>query len=827
MHSLSIQSAVAAFIVFIIAAGSGQARAGDALSAREVIPSDLDVPLSGTTDGMTVETGEINEAGNPAGSYDRSVWYEWTPSETGMALWSVDAVPWQYAVDLRGVAAYTIAGDGPVTMAGLTPAGAVVLPGTVKQRGMNLWVTANEKIILRVWTTRTTAISHEGIRFNLNLFFQPRSERSPGEMPSSAQPFSWTEDFSDGSSAVTNGLFLTRDIPLSIEAGDLSIGGKYYPDGAAHWLRWTADRAGAIRVSASGPAREWTTLIVAEMPVTGGPLSLVAGPGKNLTFPAVAGREYLIRQSMSMPSNEYDFAAVNVNLCAPEAGDEPAAAVPLAVGDTHRVTLFGASRSSVPPISAFDAYDPDVWLDLGSNLSGPHVLKLKDPLQAIIYKTDAAGNPVTDIAGRWGSMPNVSFLAVPGEHYLAKVTMSYTSGNSRGFVTLVAQTSPPPANDRRATAQLLPAEEPVLIRGDATNATAEESDSPSAGGRTVWYVLDRPASSQPWFVWAGNGTDYVPVSLFREVNGTLGRLNLGMSNQFTLTGSRIYIMAEVHIDPHFVLMTGPVVTPGDDLSDPIPLTAGESRTVFTGAATANSPLPDAAAPDPNVKTVWFSWTAQESGLVLFSTSGSMDTGDMRAAIYTASMERVPATQQVPDSAYTHHGEILAFQAVAGTSYRIALFGTMIRTSTVVLQPGGWDSPYDVWLLSKPAWKDLPLFTNPLADADGDGYPNLLAMACVRPLLLPEIEGYPVLRMMKNPLGIRAFFNENTWGLRGAEGSRPFTLTWESSTDGEVWTAAPTTVLPYSTEATRQHYWQWHAAPGENPGSRMFRLRVTR
>src|SRR5436190_658349 len=70
----------------LLSASASIALEGDNLADRIVLPSNVVSPISGTTVGMTRESGETNETGGPASADNDSVWYEWTPPETGAAF---------------------------------------------------------------------------------------------------------------------------------------------------------------------------------------------------------------------------------------------------------------------------------------------------------------------------------------------------------------------------------------------------------------------------------------------------------------------------------------------------------------------------------------------------------------------------------------------------------------------------------------------------------------------------------------------------------------------------------------------------------------------
>lgn len=796
-------------------------QAGDSLASREVIGRESSQTMSGDTAGKSVEPGEINEAGAPADSQDLSVWYEWTAEGRGIARWQLDFPSFFPTGPVRGVAAYTLADAGaPVTMGNLVPAGAAVLPATVEDRAMQLWVTAGQKVILRVWTA-----GNRGMSFNLTHTFIPATIRMPGALPSTAIVLSNLNN-AGGGSEVFHSLLWLSNMEFTTEAEGNAIGGSWYPDGAALWYRWHTAQTGAVRFSLSDNAFPYGTVLVAEQPSPGGALNLVAGPGNSLTFTPVPNREYLVRVSFTVSTSDYNFEVLSLRAGAVQAGDEPAVAKPLAPGATAAVNLAGATPTrvlSLPLPLDNSRGDPDVWFDLGSNLSGPFIFKADGEFDGSIFLAGADGTPHTLLAGEdWNQ--DFSFLAETGRHYMARVK-SRTGGVPAGTVSLEAQTIPQPANDRRAGARMLPADGPVMIYGNATGATVEESDqlnlSDHIRGRTLWYALDRPASAQPWFV-SVMCSDGGGASIFRQENGIL--VNAETANQqFNLTGSRIWIMAYVNYDPHFILMAGPAVSPGDDLSAPEPLTAGETRFLYTGASTANSPLP---GPPPRLgeTTQWLSWTAPQSGPVVFSTRGSVTRGHMSAFIYTAALEPVNVIPGVPSN-LAFLGEVLSFDAVAGTSYRFALSGRMDGVAVVRLQPGGWESPYDLWVQGYPAWKDDASLTDPLADADADGNMNLIEMACGSNALQRNLRGFPLL-ITRDPAGLSLGFSENTWALQGAAGSRPFSLVFESSTSLAGWTEVAHSVQEVSPHA-KNHWWSMPLSEGNGIPSRFYRLRVSR
>ncbi len=801
------------------------APANDLLANRQVIPATLGM-LSDSTAGSKVEPGEINESGDPAGARDQSIWYEWTPPETGVALIRVFTSPGPWC----GLAVYSVAdGDAPVTMGNLVPEAAVASPGQEGGRQVRLRATAGRRFILRVWTTPPGPVAEvNGGPITLFLSTTPGAPQMDGDLPATALPLTpepggrgwYAESLADGGNTFT------------AEAADHLIGGKRYPSGAARWYHWRADHASAgtpMRFSLQGyttlngwPQGTWTSLLVATLASPGGPLDLVAGPAPSLTFTPEAGREYLIRASGPAKTSGWPDS-LQLTGAPAEPGDEPAAPRPLTLGVPTMVHFMGASPTRLSDRMESIGSGPDVWLELGGGtLSGRYRVMADRRLQTMVFLADAAGVPVAPLAGGFEMDPFFSqvdpvFLAEPGRRYLARVR---ARGSSWYFmlpapVTLVPAEVPAPVNDRREGAVVLPADGPVAVHGDGTGASAEvaEINDPAdpydrawAARPAVWYALDRPAGGQPWYAQAlGGGT---VTAVLREGTGGMESLS---ALSFPLNGARVWIKVDVSPDSRFLLLAGPAAMEGDTPESALALTSGGTRLLYSGRGLT--------------RTQWLSWTAAETGPAVLSIRGSRDYTPA-IAVRTAGGESVDT--RTWKSSYYNPREF-SFPAVKDTPYLISFTGSLTGVLRVCLRPGGWESPYELWLRNFPEREEDPVLTDPLADPDGDGVVNLMEMALNSDPLYadpPEFNEHPAF-VNGGPQG-GLTFDEHTWQLRGAEGSRPFALTLEGSANLRDWSPLSHTVEDRFDGDYKVHTWPWPPAPGgEGDGIRYYRVRVTR
>jgi hypothetical protein len=834
-------------IVFTLLAAAAldaaRAAPGDLLAER--IPgsySGPEWPGSGTTAGMSAEPGEINEAAAPSGTLDRSVWYEYAPYYDDLTAFLQVAFSGSSA--RKGFAAYVVPAATPVTMTALRPAGACLGAPAHQTLQLRVFFKRGELLILRIWTAPADeAPDDPGAAFQLVRSFQRTNAPSPvtsrGDVVDYPNRF-YSTAIEDTHAQYLGGRFgFSPRYASSVE--ETLIGSHWYPAAAVSWFEWQAPYSGRFRLSLAGKHMALGSLLVTQM--TGGAFDYITPPGTSVTFEALAGSKYLIRLGDSGLMYAEDMR-VHLTVGPAEPGDEPGSAVPLTPGVPAKVRIAGASPSSpplpappapavpYPPEPTTEPNLPDVWFDLGTVLEGSWRVDGGGGL-VTIYRADSAGIPLGTVAGGPES-EGAAFYAETGTRYLARLSWRELSNQPPVWRVSLEPGAPPPVHDRRAGAIILNIDTlPVVIRGNAAGATAEESDWSASDhvpyGGSVWYALDQPASPHPWFVYAWNHA-VLPLGVFREENGVLvsARMNppLGDPSRFTLHGGRTWIMVRANADSRFMLMTGPTISPGDQFASPVPITPGVREFHYPGAATAEPGEPTDAA-----WSVWHTWTAKETGLVHFSTRGS--ASPRRTRIFTgselAALVEVPVTTY--NGTYIEDGQrVESFQAKAGTTYRLQTnpFGLPpFAPYATILKPGGWDSPYDVWRQNWPAWEDVPSLADPLADTDGDGLANVMEMALlgIRGMVLPDPPTFPWLYFPdEGTPRLEVFWGERSWALRGPAGCTPFHLTGEASTDFTSWTAVHEPSPPTAVEDYNHHLML--PRPGEAP-ARFFRLRVHR
>jgi len=820
-HFLAILSAAA-----VMVASSCAADPGDALADRIVLTGSP--PYTGNTYNMTVEPGEINEAALPAHPQDKSVWYEWTApaSGSGAANFTLKYLGGTLGGNLhRGLAAYTIApGEGPVTMARLQPAGALVRPEDVLNQdySLRLWTTPGQKFILRVWNGLGWSATH-----TLSFTFTARASRSVGDTPLDPQVLP------PGNSTPIFNTSLSPRSDLTSETSENLLDGQWLPAGCVQWLKWTPQHTRESRIFLTDTLSAVARVAVVER-TPAGQLHLLSTPGKSTVFSTVAGEPILLR----VESPYYPTESLDLYIVPAQGGDEPIAPATLLPGKSTTIKFQNASPTRLPVAGDNPQWLPDFWFDLGSNLSGGFKIEFPWVSQATendqipdaeitIYRTDSAGNILAPVSGGKDT-PDNAFLAQPGQRYMARVLQRTSNGASLPLTLRFIPLGTAAPYDRRETSPPLPPDGPIHFIADATNATAEESDwTPQTWytiprRRTLWFALDRPASPDPWYVSTVGGAYF--VSIFRESDGQLINAEDDFKHgTYTLTGDRIWFRVTVSSAPRFILLAGPAVSPGDKFDSPIPITPGPAQPYYMGAATPDT------APAPavgNLPSIWFSWTAAETGLVCFSTLGTPITNFPK--VFTAAGE--PVTSGNWNEPQEFGGYVTSFQAVAGTSYRIAVYDYNFGSIMASIQPGGWNSPWDVWIQHFPAWAGEPTLSDPLADTDRDGIANILEMACAtNGPVIPDPSPQPWFHLWDGG-AVESGFHIYQWvrpaALKGPQGCVPFRLTGEISTDLHTWTPV-SPIEPGNNYFAPLSYLAVVRAGTPASPARFFRLRVYR
>ncbi|MBL8779280.1 MAG: hypothetical protein JNK12_25380 [Acidimicrobiales bacterium] len=278
---------------------------------------------------------------------------------------------------------------------------------------------------------------------------------------------------------------------------------------------------------------------------------------------------------------------------------------------------------------------------------------------------------------------------------------STTSTSTTTTSTTTTAPPPPPANDAVAAAQALPFATGTT-RGSNERATVEAGEpqhAEAAPTRTVWYrwtaglsaavAVDTCASAFDTVLAVYSGPATGPsvdglseIAADEDTCGAQSRLRFA-----SVAGTTYYLAvggyggAQGEVVLRRSLVTGPV---SDAFSATVPLApGGGTLDVATGFASSERSEPSHAG-NPAAHSVWYSWTAPADGPVTFDTCGS----DFDTVLAVSTGDALTALSPVAAADDTCElGARVGFDAIAGTTYRIAVDGFHGATGTATLSWG--------------------------------------------------------------------------------------------------------------------------------------------
>jgi hypothetical protein len=305
--------------------------------------------------------------------------------------------------------------------------------------------------------------------------------------------------------------------------------------------------------------------------------------------------------------------------------------------------------------------------------------------------------------GNWrvlvGSASRIRFPVQAGVIYHIAVDGYNDATPVVGDVVLNWQVEPRPANDNIANALVLTGDSGFLVaeNAGATKETGEANHAGNSGGASIWFRWTPSISGTARILTGGSLTD-IPDSMdtllavYTSTNIGSGAIaandNNGTSlrslvNFAVLSGTTYWIAVDgknlgtgaVHGK---IALTWTVGTPAANNSFAnAKVLTGKCGLVkgSTFAATKEGAEPDHAG-DRGGASVWFSWTAPESGPAVFSSMGS-PFFDTLMGVYTGNsvngLTEINSNDDV-DFGNNIFSSRVEFDAVAGTTYRIALDG---------------------------------------------------------------------------------------------------------------------------------------------------------
>ncbi|HEX6666245.1 MAG TPA: hypothetical protein VF081_06585 [Solirubrobacterales bacterium] len=674
------------------------------------------------------QPGEPNHAGDPGGA---SLWFSWTPTVTGP--FSLSTCTQAGGPDTT-LAVYTGA-----TLGGLTQ---VVANDDAVDGSCAFADSAVEVQAVAGTTYRIAVDSREGRgQFRLQLDTGPVND-----------------DFADA-------VLLQPGVP-SGQLGTTRLAGKEpgepdhagNPGGRSVWFRWTPSTSGTVRIAACGFSEGGPDVLLgiytgntvgALTPVATGPasgcqvggsaaeLQAVAGTTYRIAVDTVAGAEAFVLEIAGRPLND-NFA--NPTSIAPEPF--------LPSGGETRL----ATKEPGEPNHAGDPGGRSVWFSWTPAKSGPVDVVAcgkggTDTLLGVY--TGGAVDGLTQVAaddnspsllavGECSRRSSVARLqAVAGTTYRIAV-------DSRGEGRFLLALERASANDGFATPNAVPTRLPAFASGNnrlASKELGEPSHAGNQGAHSVWFKWTAKASGSVQIstcsfrsgldsvlaVYTGTELDAL-TQVTANDDGADGECEPSDSSAdfVAVAGTTYWIAvdgADGSVGPFQLQLEG--MAANDVFANPGSL-GGQMKafSVVSSRFASKQPGEPDHAGDSGGRSLWFKWTAPVTGPVSVDTCGSRF--DTLLGVYTGISAGAlnPVASNDDAEARCGNRSRLSFDAVANTTYRIAVDGKAGAAGTVELR---LDGPPRADTLAKAERVPgvLPLFTqgsNRLAGKE-PGEPN--------------------------------------------------------------------------------------------------------
>jgi hypothetical protein len=672
----------------------------DDFADATVIAGDPPALVSGTTRLNGKEAGEPDHAGDPGG---HSVWFSWTPGESGpVAIGTCSPFSNLDSV----LAVYTGAALNALTPVASNDDGSANVPMECS------WLDSEVVVDVTAGTTYRIAIdgANGGVgRFNLRIRGRPEND-----------------DFTDAQ--VLNPVFPTgvqgTNRFATDEAGEPEHG--LAAGAGSVWYSWTPSSSGSVAISTCTHEGLDARLAVYSGASLGA-LSLIAAgddmarrcdaQDAEVRFPVTAGTTYRI----AVDGKEGSEGSFYLNVEGPPANDFFANAKAITPGlpvSDFGSTRFG-SKEAGEPNHAGNGGGDSVWFSWTPSSSGPVAISVcpygdVGPDTLLGVYTGSAVDGLTKVAANDDSSAacrdigsEVEIDAVAGTTY--RIAVDGKDG-SEGIFSL--ELNGRPANDDFGSAQELPAY--PITAGAWTTFAAKEAGEPDhagdPGGHSVWFSWT-PSADTPIEITACGQHAGVDPLLSIYTGSSLGSLTPVAGSDDAGTGlpdercglatdSDVRFQASAGTTYRIAVDTkngegrvglGFIFGPANDdfaqaqeLSGPLPLFGAPLTTM----ATKEAGEPDHAG-DTGGHSVWYSWTPEESGPITLSTCTRSGDLDALLAVYTGSSLAGLTPVADADDGSTEKGcratdGELDLNVVAGTTYRIAIDGKADTSGLVQL-----------------------------------------------------------------------------------------------------------------------------------------------
>ena len=548
------------------------------------------------------------------------------------------------------------------------------------------------------------------------------------------------------------------------EAGEPKHAGN--AGGSSVWFKWTAPASGTATFDTFGSGLD--SLLAVYTGTSVGALTLVAQNDdatsakwtSKLSFGAKAGTTYSIAvDGYNSGSGPYlgtfavNWQLTGTGVTAPNDGFASAVATDGASGTTHG-SSFGATKQSGEPNHAGNAGGASVWLRWTAPADGVYGFSTEGSLfdTVLAVYSGASLGGLTPVAANddtaWNNLRStLTITTQQGVTYSIAIDgkrFAY-SGAASGDYTLKwwavttspGTAAPAPVNDSFADALRLTGVGGISRRttAGATKQPAEPAHAGNRGGASVWYRWQAPTDGQWRF--------YTPGSAFNTLlgvytgSGVDALTEVGSSDDVSSTDqtSSVAIVARAGTE-YWIAVDGfrsatgfaasgnfnlywelvgpdPALPSNDDFASARALSGTGGHATATNRTATKQAGEPAHAGSAGGASVWFKWTADATGSVLFDTPGS--SFDTLLGVYTGSS--IGALQEVAandDIAYNHwwpsgryRESYVSWPAEQGQTYYIAVDG----------KAGARGSVYLGWSLTPPAGDETLLAAGDIGRCD--------------------------------------------------------------------------------------------------------------
>jgi hypothetical protein len=656
------------------------APANDDFAGAQAIGPALPGYATGSTRFASREAGEPDHGGDPG---DHTLWFSWTPSASGPVVLS--ACPYTERV-VPAVGVYTgsavnaltpVSGD-PIRGSGCRPTAS----------GLRFEAVAG--------TTYRIAVATEA--GSTGLFSLELQGRPPNDDLAGAEVLSPTQMTAGASNRLA-----TRQAGEPSHAGD--------PGGHSVWFSWTPSSSGPVDITACGNTPEIDTLLAVYTGAAVGSLTPVAanddaaGPPSHelcessrghseAVFDAVAGTTYRIAVdgkggSVGRFALAFERAPANDDFAAPRA-------LGAGLPSYGSAVIKLATRQAGEPSHAGDPGGHSVWFSWTPASSGEVAISTcayygdLEPVLAVY-----TGSAVEDLApvaaadegsGGYchGADSEAQFSAVAGTTY--RIAVDGRGGTSGGFQLSLEGVA---ANDDfgRATSLGggLPVRDYLFSNRFATEQAGEPNHAGAAGGSSIWLKWTAPVSAEVSVdtcgtrfdsllaVYTGAAVDSLtPVASNDDAGGKCSPQSRVAFAAQAGTTYRIAVDGKGGAEGE-VRLNVEARPANDDFAaaETVPPPVGWYWTGTTSLAGVEAGEPGHAGGSAS-HSVWYSWTPTAGGAVELDACSSSFVPLL--GVYTGSAVGALAPVASADAGLgqCEEGASVGFQALAGTTYRIAV-----------------------------------------------------------------------------------------------------------------------------------------------------------